>query len=85
MIVYDKLWQTMKEKGISQYALIKKHNGIFSGGCHPTRFPFFLLYEAFASVFVSFSCFGFNHSSSEKLQSLVSLAQRPGCFFFASS
>ena len=26
MIVYDKLWQTMKEKGISQYALIKKHN-----------------------------------------------------------
>ena len=26
MIVYDKLWVTMKEKGISQYALIKKHN-----------------------------------------------------------
>lgn len=26
MIVYDKLWETMKEKGISQYALIKKHN-----------------------------------------------------------
>ena len=25
MIVYDKLWQTMKEKGVSQYALIKKH------------------------------------------------------------
>lgn len=24
MIVYDKLWQTMKEKGISQYALIKR-------------------------------------------------------------
>ena len=26
MIVYDKLWETMKEKGITQYALIKKHN-----------------------------------------------------------
>ena len=26
MISYDKLWQTMKEKGITQYALIKKHN-----------------------------------------------------------
>lgn len=26
MIVYDKLWETMKEKGISQYALIKKHH-----------------------------------------------------------
>lgn len=26
MIVYDKLWETMKQKGISQYALIKKHN-----------------------------------------------------------
>ena len=25
MIVYDKLWQTMKEKGISQYALIKTY------------------------------------------------------------
>ncbi len=25
MISYDKLWQTMKRKGISQYALIKKH------------------------------------------------------------
>lgn len=24
MIVYDKLWQTMKEKGITQYALIKR-------------------------------------------------------------
>lgn len=24
MIVYDKLWITMKKKGISQYALIKK-------------------------------------------------------------
>ncbi|MBQ7637867.1 MAG: helix-turn-helix transcriptional regulator [Clostridia bacterium] len=23
MIVYDKLWQTMKKKGISQYQLIK--------------------------------------------------------------
>lgn len=26
MIVYDKLWTTMKEKGISQYALIKTYN-----------------------------------------------------------
>ena len=26
MIIYDKLWETMKEKGITQYALIKKHN-----------------------------------------------------------
>ena len=25
MIVYDRLWITMKEKGISQYALIKKY------------------------------------------------------------
>ena len=25
MIVYDGLWEVMKEKGISQYALIKKH------------------------------------------------------------
>lgn len=25
MITYDKLWETMKEKGVSQYALIKKH------------------------------------------------------------
>ena len=25
MIVYDKLWQTMKEKGITQYALIKTY------------------------------------------------------------
>lgn len=25
MIVYDRLWGTMKEKGISQYALIKKY------------------------------------------------------------
>lgn len=25
MIVYDKLWETMKRKGISQYALIKKY------------------------------------------------------------
>lgn len=23
MISYDKLWQTMKEKGVTQYALIK--------------------------------------------------------------
>ena len=26
MISYDKLWQTMEEKGITQYTLIKKHN-----------------------------------------------------------
>ncbi len=25
MIVYDKLWSTMKEKGITQYALIKRY------------------------------------------------------------
>ena len=25
MIVYDKLWQTMKEKGVSQYTLIKTY------------------------------------------------------------
>jgi len=25
MILYDGLWDVMKEKGISQYALIKKH------------------------------------------------------------
>lgn len=25
MIIYDKLWKTMSEKGITQYALIKKH------------------------------------------------------------
>lgn len=30
MIVYDKLWQTMKTKGISQYKLIKEH-GISNG------------------------------------------------------
>ena len=26
MITYDGLWQVMKEKGISQYTLIKKHH-----------------------------------------------------------
>lgn len=26
MISYDGLWSTMKEKGVSQYTLIKKHN-----------------------------------------------------------
>ena len=26
MISYDRLWQTMKEKGVTQYALIKIHN-----------------------------------------------------------
>lgn len=30
MIVYDKLWETMKEHGISQYKLIKDYN--FSRG-----------------------------------------------------
>ena len=30
MIVFDKLWETMKEKGISQYQLIKKY-GISTG------------------------------------------------------
>lgn len=25
MIVYDKLWETMQQKGITQYALIKKY------------------------------------------------------------
>ncbi len=26
MISYDNLWRTMKEKGVTQYTLIKKHN-----------------------------------------------------------
>lgn len=26
MITYDKLWETMKSKGITQYALIKKYH-----------------------------------------------------------
>lgn len=26
MISYDKLWKVMKEKGITQYALIKRYN-----------------------------------------------------------
>lgn len=30
MIVYDKLWATLKEKGFSQYKLIKEY-GISSG------------------------------------------------------
>lgn len=30
VLVYDKLWQTMKEKGVSQYALIKQYG--FSTG-----------------------------------------------------
>lgn len=25
MILYEKLWQTMAERGVTQYALIKKH------------------------------------------------------------
>jgi len=30
LIIYDKLWQTLKDKEISQYQLIKKHH--FSTG-----------------------------------------------------
>ncbi|MDE6590711.1 MAG: helix-turn-helix transcriptional regulator [Oscillospiraceae bacterium] len=30
MIVYDKLWETMKKKGISQYRLLKEYK--FSSG-----------------------------------------------------
>ena len=30
MIVYDRLWQTMKTKGVSQYRLVKDHG--FSSG-----------------------------------------------------
>ena len=30
MIVYDKLWATMKERGVSQYRLIREHQ--FSNG-----------------------------------------------------
>lgn len=30
MIVYNRLWKTMKEKGISQYRLLKSYN--FSSG-----------------------------------------------------
>ena len=30
MIVFDKVWSTMKERGVSQYKLIKEHN--FSTG-----------------------------------------------------
>ena len=26
MILYDNLWRTMKDKGVSQYALIKKYS-----------------------------------------------------------
>jgi DNA-binding Xre family transcriptional regulator len=26
MISYERLWQTMKDKGVTQYALIKKYN-----------------------------------------------------------
>ena len=26
MIVYDRLWKTMKEKGVSQYTLIKQYH-----------------------------------------------------------
>lgn len=26
MISYEKLWHTMKQKGVTQYTLIKKHN-----------------------------------------------------------
>ena len=58
-------------------------HGIFLGGCHPPNFPFFKIYEAFAPFSVSFFCFGFNHSSSEKLQSLISPDHLSGCFSFA--
>lgn len=30
MICYDRLWQTMEDRGVTQYALIKKH-GISPG------------------------------------------------------
>ena len=30
MIVYDRLWATMKERGVSQYCLIREHQ--FSNG-----------------------------------------------------
>ena len=30
VIVFDRLWETMKQRGVSQYALIKKH-GISTG------------------------------------------------------
>ena len=30
MIIYDRLWQTMKSRGITQYKLIQEHN--FSTG-----------------------------------------------------
>lgn len=30
MIVFDPLWETMKRRGISQYALIKEH-GVSTG------------------------------------------------------
>ena len=26
MIIYDKLWETMKKRGVTKYALIKKHH-----------------------------------------------------------
>ena len=26
MITYDRLWETMRKKGVTQYALIKKYN-----------------------------------------------------------
>ncbi len=26
MISYDRLWRTMKDRGVTQYTLIKKHN-----------------------------------------------------------
>ncbi len=36
MIQYDRLWQTLKEKGISQYALIKDY-GIDKAQLHRLR------------------------------------------------
>ena len=59
--------------------------GIFSGGCHPTRFSFLLISRDFRLFFVSASCLGFSHSSSEKLQALVPFAHLSGCLSFAFS
>ena len=37
-------------------SIVFRH-GIFLGSCHSPRFPFFLIYEAFTSFFVSFFVF----------------------------
>ena len=36
MIVFDKLWETMKKRGISQYALIKQY-GVSNGQLNRLR------------------------------------------------